>query len=756
MADSDIDDLFESDSEHSDSEQKPKSKPKKPKQNKDLTDLKKIAKENDILITNLNQSPLSQADIYSKLKMLGLLNYKKQKENPIEDSAFMKKLKKDRIFKKNKEEIDSKIKELEKKEKEERDEIEEKKELVDRFNKEEKYKFDVMYNVFREDKGIDVIQKLIEDDRFVSLLKVLSRQQLKLLVDRYIHTPNLLSTYSNLLVYKLILQIDSSLKDQVKDINLLDQIHLKELKRSFMTKNELKNYKEEEEQISMYSETLEHNLDVIKHLISRKKDIVTLKKIQDDLYLKLKKENRFLNSNTRYQGRDILKRIEPLFPVQIERLIRDVKEVKEEDVKDYHNIYDLISQVDTISSNYEKMIYTEFKDIPYNQREIDDEKKCLSENTDAINELIQKLKNPLLNKDSILENLKKNKLCEIKHYQSYFDLDNLINLYDKLRKDIEKIHEKIQYELGTIYLPSIKSKEYKDFMEMLKIKNSLRKTFVPPKEQDQKENIKDTQTEIKLFSKKLTRDTPIIRDVLEKELSKYFHKENVVSIRDDLLQNYGNGTVDEILDKLATIVVFLDDKYMKKEAGLFNEMLRNGRVKEDEILNFGLEKMLHNLYTSFDEIQIEKLEKKIDGYIKQYKDQVIYNILLANKIKLNTKITYKVIDIYQKINVKCENDFIQMNDTVYYVELEKHFRPYLGYDIYCFSLSHLIDNDITINPYTNKPFSDDFIEFLNKFKKQEVKVDELNVMLKTLYDDIRKMEIDANMNHDMSKLIIYE
>ena len=674
-----------------------------------LSELRKIADNNGIMRTSFDGRQLSQSDLYSKLLMLNLLLKNNVKEEHPD---------------------------------------------LDQFLKDEKHKFDVMFNLSLEQlEPKEIFKKLnenIKDPRFLKMINAVSEDKLKSVIKKYVNTPSILSRYSNFIIY------DLALTPMNKDF--LQKIHLTDISE-FKKIQQLKSYKKGNKE-SPLLETLRHHLEITNRLLENNKTNSSLKTIKRDIEKRMREDTESIN---------LPKQLNVIFPRKYERLAKFIRTSKDPEIISLKHLYNFLVELEDIlslSDHYQYLLMTRVDDSD------DSEEKCISSSTEIVDYLIVQclhlFKNPdSLNQDEIKAYIKQHQ-CNIQDFRlgtKHFVIRyNLLMKYYLLMKEMSKIYKMIQSKLASMYLkqydtlypndPYGEKKHNQALNEQLRklIVYKIFKSFIPPKEKKEyeKEDVKDTETEIKRFSNQKVSETDEIKDLLDLELSKYFSRENVDSLTQELLSEH-DKTVDDVLDKLATVVIFLDEKYMKREAYLFNEMLAQGRIKESEIFNFGLEKMLHNLYTSLSNEEIDKLEKKINNYIKQYKDQIIYQILLSKKIKLSTQLTHKVIDIYQKIDVKCENQFTKNNDTVYYIELDgdRFMKDLFEYDIYCFSLRHLVDFNITVNPYTNKPFNDDFIDFLNKFKKVDVSQD-IRHMIKILADDFHKKE---NVSHELSKQI---
>jgi len=332
------------------------------------------------------------------------------------------------------------------------------------------------------------------------------------------------------------------------------------------------------------------------------------------------------------------------------------------------------------------------------------------------------------------------------------------------------------------------------------------------KEQDWKKNKEMSMEErIHAFASRPVRE--LYQDlsiVIMTKLSKFFEKENAVYLKNELLLMYENKTVEELLKRLGILVIFLDQNYLKSMASMFNERLKNGYISEKEVLDMDvtdiLREVLDNVYTipkkdlqkEIEQIETDPLfhlftnidpkvieyiktqpknnankiinlypdtyhmmvdenKMKMDAYINTILSKVekavdhfvhktIYNMLITNHVVIKGTIQPFVFkNIYPSVSEKdCyANSSDSLEDTIYYIE---------NGIVYCFSLINLLTEKVTVNEFTNNPFSAEFMAFLAKLRipkiEEEKKEIVLPSLLKTLYKDLRKMEEKAVEDSD--------
>ena len=223
------------------------------------------------------------------------------------------------------------------------------------------------------------------------------------------------------------------------------------------------------------------------------------------------------------------------------------------------------------------------------------------------------------------------------------------------------------------------------------------------------------------------------------QLSNFFNKNGAVVIKNELIKEYSNRTIKDMFQRLGELVIFLDPLYMKHDAVLFNERLKAGFIKESDILKFNPKDILREVYDytvngkgksnkalSFELLElfnpeedelITEINKKVSASVNDYVTKLIYKILTTYRLitKRQTFKHFTFNTLFESLDKSfCSNDYDEGNDIVYYIEDNK---------VYCFSLQHLLLHKITINPYTDNLFSDDFISFLAKFHKKVPKIE---------------------------------
>ena len=327
------------------------------------------------------------------------------------------------------------------------------------------------------------------------------------------------------------------------------------------------------------------------------------------------------------------------------------------------------------------------------------------------------------------------------------------------------------------------------------------------KEQDWKKN-KDMGMEERIHKFANRPVNEVYQDlsiVIVYKLSKFFEKENAIYLKNELLRLYENKKVEDLLRRLGSLIIFLDENYLKSMASMFNERLKNGYISEKEILDLDvtdiLREVLINVHTipkkdlqkeiaqieidplfheftsikpdvieyikthqknSADKIinlfpdtyhmMVDENKMKMDSYINtilskvekaidHFVNKTIYDMLITNHVLIKGTIEPFVFKtIYPSVSEKdCyASDSSSLEDTVYYIE---------NGIVYCFSLINLLTEKVTVNEFTNNPFSDEFMAFLAKLNvpkiKEENKEIVLPCLLKALYADLRKMEKKA-------------
>ena len=317
-----------------------------------LSDLRKIAGNNGIMRTSFDGRPLSQSDLYSKLLMLNLLLKNNVKEQDL-----------------------------------------------DQFLKDEKHKFDVMFNLSLEQlQPKEIFQKLnenIQDSRFLAIINAVSEDKLKSVIKKYINTPSILSRYSNFIIY------DLALTPMNKDF--LQKIHLTDISE-FKKIQQLKSYKKSNKD-SPLLETLRHHLEITNRLLENDKTNSSLKTIKRDIEKRMREDTDSIN---------LPKQLNVIFPRKYERLAKFIRNSKDPEIISLKHLYNFLVELEDIlslSDRYQYLLMTKVDDSD------DSEEKCISSSTEIVDYLIVQCLNPdSLNQDEIKAYIKQHQ-CNIQDFR---------------------------------------------------------------------------------------------------------------------------------------------------------------------------------------------------------------------------------------------------------------------------------------------------------------------------------------------------
>jgi hypothetical protein len=243
--------------------------------------------------------------------------------------------------------------------------------------------------------------------------------------------------------------------------------------------------------------------------------------------------------------------------------------------------------------------------------------------------------------------------------------------------------------------------------------------------------------------------------VLMNELTKYFDKENSIHLKDNLLYMYSDKTVYELLERLGRLVIFLDASFMKEEARAFNQRLKNGYVKENEILEMDWTDIIKETIdkNELDIFNPDNLRNKVESFINFYVKRIVFQMLSANRIILKEKLVdpriryNKVYDSLSMTDCSNKNDILQY-DIVYYINDEGIVK--------CYSLTRLlIEKELEkIDLKQKYNFSQDFLNYLEHFKSpfKEDKDEEIEIDLEfekqRFFDELKELEMSILEKQD--------
>jgi len=356
-------------------------------------------------------------------------------------------------------------------------------------------------------------------------------------------------------------------------------------------------------------------------------------------------------------------------------------------------------------------------------------------------------------------------------YVHFFDKEPLPEMIDSSSK---KVVNGLDFYKGTHYLDVLLCSEQKKHVDdvvivkthegveyMMTIQYELKSgklvlndKMMFKKEQEWKKN-KDIGMEERIdkFSRRpvseLYQDLSL---VIVHKLSKFFEKENVIYLKNELLRIYANKTVEELLRKLGQFIVFLDENYLKNLAPLFNDRLKNGYISEKEILQFKLTDILHEVLENVYSIPKKDLQKEI----KQIETDPLFDMFTSiepeaieyiKKHKQNN--VEKIIKLFpETYNTIVEENKMRMNDYTINIisKAEKAVNHFMKKTIY----DMLITNHILIKD-TIEPFvSDIFIT-----KNVLVKGKYVPMMFKEIYSSLSEKDCYASSEESLSTDIVY-
>lgn len=220
-------------------------------------------------------------------------------------------------------------------------------------------------------------------------------------------------------------------------------------------------------------------------------------------------------------------------------------------------------------------------------------------------------------------------------------------------------------------------------------------------------------------------------------------------------------TIRDYLERVAYLMIFLDENYLKKDAVTFINRLESLYYNADSISQLTVEDIFPEIYGKGDPESIRYLNKKIDDEVRAYVmiegrtlEAMINHRPFSNMIR-----AFRVGTVYSHTEMLTKSDCINKEDVmnerswdiVYYKE---------GEDVYCFKLIDLVEQFSKgeyINPKTGKEFNEDFIANIETTYKippkgekivEEVKVVDTNPLLEAFFEVERGLKGDVKAHYD--------
>lgn len=189
-----------------------------------------------------------------------------------------------------------------------------------------------------------------------------------------------------------------------------------------------------------------------------------------------------------------------------------------------------------------------------------------------------------------------------------------------------------------------------------------------------------------------------------------------------------NGkTIDYYVGEISAFLVFVESSFIGRKYNIFKSRLRANMYNPSKIPSLSIEEKIPEIFdnptvpdTKDDNTSVrtkDVIKASIEFVINCRKKTlacVIYNHLYPMDIIFNIPICqYSIPTIADPTNLRqkngCDIDTYYPHETVYYREGDK---------TYCFNIYEIINmisNDIKINPFTNNPFSDEFVDSILSF-----------------------------------------
>jgi hypothetical protein len=244
-------------------------------------------------------------------------------------------------------------------------------------------------------------------------------------------------------------------------------------------------------------------------------------------------------------------------------------------------------------------------------------------------------------------------------------------------------------------------------------------------------------------------DVRQIRETGQQEVLEFFGKEDAYAIEQKIAAN--SKTIGEYLDRLARILVFVDEKYMKGDAKFFNERLSRQYYNLDTLFDLEFSDIFPEIYQlpSKNEALLEKFETKIKNNINLYvlnKASAISARKYGKRYDIPRRSAsfFGASDLPSLTVNDCSNNEDVTNekswDIIYFTDSDDN-------KIYCFKLLDLIEQFSAGNNQnikTGKEFPADFIKHITAHYQKPAEKVVMNVRADTVETGNNALETGNN------------
>jgi len=144
-------------------------------------------------------------------------------------------------------------------------------------------------------------------------------------------------------------------------------------------------------------------------------------------------------------------------------------------------------------------------------------------------------------------------------------------------------------------------------------------------------NAQSVEDKINIYLEKSIKEVTrnFLFKIVKNILCNYFDENNCSYITTKILDLFRDeDNVKSVLNRLGSLVIFLDPLYMQKEAMIFNKRLESGYIKFDEIINFTPDLILFELY---EYMKILSSDKQFSNIVIKIRENKILDITIDEK-----------------------------------------------------------------------------------------------------------------------------
>lgn len=224
-------------------------------------------------------------------------------------------------------------------------------------------------------------------------------------------------------------------------------------------------------------------------------------------------------------------------------------------------------------------------------------------------------------KKVIKEESKESKESKIKKPSSEFTLDGIT--YYPLKKDL-----KSELKVPTEYKKTYLDKKSKD-------RNAIQKEQIELYMKN--DNFFPFYNKSTQFLELNEKDIKFFRSYMKRIILNYFDENSSELLENNIFNNTKDLTLHDYIKKIASILIFTDEKYMKNIAKLFNQRLSNQYFNLEDLSNLSIKEILYDIYNDSSNTKdtIDKLNENIEHQLLLFELNVMQKLTIEHAILIS-------------------------------------------------------------------------------------------------------------------------